>query len=323
MKSRIAWKHKLPGTFSAAFLFAAGRRLVTYVAKDKGRAVLAYEFDGGPAWTYDYSPAEHNRFFPFGSSIYLDGKRVLAIDLTSGRVAAERQFQDEMTIQGPSELGPVFLRGALMDATAVVGLNPSTLVPEWEWPDVNCLVRRTWLCRRAAEQHSYLFIRVPDLLEVELATDMLPLDASGRDAIFSPPLGLWCAFGARLAAAVSLPSGTAAWRREEDTEGHHRVLWSTEDRAYAGVTELSEYDLSNGRLNWRRPFPGPIGQLASGTSTAGFITTQKRTLHRVDLHSGEPTGQFEAPAEIVGIAAIDDSRVAIATHTVLMCIAFE
>jgi hypothetical protein len=142
-------------------------------------------------------------------------------------------------------------------------------------------------------------VHLPDMA-VHTVSESFPPGARGQRVFFADALGLWCEFGDRTASACSLPAGEHAWRREETASGHHRVLWADGTHAYAGLAELSAYQLSNGQLLWRHPMPGRLEDLASATRDFGFVVINKTAVHRVDLRNGELSGPFDVLGEVVG-----------------------
>ncbi len=321
MKATALWKSRMPGIFSGSFLFAVGDRTVCF-AGDRGLETLfAADGDGRLLWRYSFASGEHGLFFPFEDHVYLDGQRAVCIAVANGRVVAERQLDSELTQQRPSALGPLFLRGPLISATGLVGLAPITLETQWEWPDVNCIARGHWL-GRAERGRPIAFTRIPDLLQVEVDPLQLPF-ASGLESMFVSERGTWCSFGPRERAAVQLPSGRIVWRAEEDEDGHHRILWSTDRFAYGGTAQLSAYRLEDGGVEWRQTSPGLLSMHAAATPNYGFVVVDKRQLHRVDLRSGQFEGKFQSPADIIGVAAVGDRRAVIGTSRDLIGVGFD
>ncbi len=273
--------------------------------------------DGHVAWqrAFEYDTVEI--FFPFESSLFLDGERARKLDGADGRTLAERDWGERVMVCLPIPSGPVYW---LEDSGVIVGLDSQTLDERWRFPDPegSCRTLDDVLCR---------YDRDGSIEVVDLRTGAHRYRCQGPPRDQSPmSLGLWghllIQTYERRRVAIDLRTGAIVWDKEEAIERLQRVVAFVADTAYAGEVHLSAYDLETGDMRWRQTFAPHASVLGcKPVIQDGHIYggTRNGLVFAVDPADGRVTSSFHVPYSVNAVAPAPGGRVIVGSSEQVEC----
>jgi outer membrane protein assembly factor BamB len=315
---RRAWTFEVDGRILNAFTIVAGGlaicQYVPYV-RNAARVVTALGGAGKPVWTADWPYIEN--YFTYDGSLYLGGSHARRADVLSGRLLAERPFEDDVTILPPIDSGPVY-----SSAGRIMGLAAEDLSTAWEVPDPDeeLVVDNGRLCRYTADG---LMSHI-DLTTLEESPPVqAPRPPSNGAALHTHVGDVWCLFyiseGGRW--AIDEKSGEVLWH--DDQPGGHGLAAFAGDRAYTtGEGGVSAYDLISGRRVWHQPCgPQPRALCSGPRLEAGriYAGTRDRLVCVIDAGSGGLLLDERVDVEPEAVRPLGDGHLIVGSAHAIHC----
>lgn len=273
------WRHALPALVLSKGVTPSG--LVVYVVPGDNRVMAGDELyvsevvcrlpDGRLAWRHRMRAFDIGGLAVMGEDVYVCGPDIVRLDADSGRVLARRPNP-----VAPQTFYPRVDEHALVVMPTygpAVGLDRRTLETVWEWPDAyhagydsGCL----WF------EHGDGDVEIVEPRRRERRVVPLPRSAStmwhGRHG------GLIFRFAGTERLAVDIESGAVRWRHVDDAaEPSWWIRQISDGMAFFGADWLAAYDLTTGRVRWRR-------QLRKDRATPSFAAGRIFHAARGALH---------------------------------------
>lgn len=303
-----AWRKRAEGSFTGSFLDVVAGRIVLLLRRDGQLALWCLRANGKTAWDRTFEREEVRHYFPYRDCLYVDGAAAMGISIDTGETLVRRDFGDRVLIAPPTPNGPVYTLGDYQSLKGLMGLDPTTLDPRWEWPDAGWVAHGNQLCRYADGAMRF----------VDLAT------MRERSVPHAKPLGvhghggnLWIHIEERERAGISTVTGEAIWRHAEKEPDYQVGLVYADDVVYCGGRALSAIALKTGNVLWRQGVAGWPARVSAGWLLAG---SNSGLVYVLDAATGEIVVSYDLGEKATAIEGLAPNRVVVGTHKAVYCL---